>query len=250
MDNLEISEELIFFNGGHLFCEKGWLRRIHSHSFYQLLIIYQGHMEITVLGKTYTAHSGDMVFYKDDVPHSESNINDSKLEMIYLDWEGPELDLPLITHDRKGRVRILAEWLLDDYKNSIYTNQENAEDNLMKTLLFEVIKNAESEVDSFIQNVRTIIYEHMEKKLTLEDLASFFAMNKFTFLRKYKSLTGKTPIDDLTNIRVERARDLIISTDLSMNEISRRCGLTNEYNLSRVFQKILKVPPGYYRKNH
>jgi AraC-like DNA-binding protein len=239
----------MFFNGGHLHCKKDWIRRRHSHSFYQLLIIYHGTMTFTVQNQSYTAQSGDLVFYKKDVPHNESNENDTTLEMIYLDWEGPEIDLPLIIQDRKGRVRILAEWLLDDYKNLIYTNQETAEDNLMQSLLFEVDKIADSGVDSFVQKVRTVIYEHIAEKLTLEDLASQFEMNKFTFLRKYKNLAGKTPIEDITNIRIERARDLIISTDLSMKEISLRCGLTSEHNLSRVFQKNLKVPPGYYRKN-
>lgn len=240
----------IFFNGGHLHCPPSWRRNLHSHSFYQLIIVYQGKITVSMNNELFTASSGDIVFYPKDTPHKEYNEEDDPLEIIYLDWEGPAINFPLLIHDRKGRIRILAEWLLSDYKNSLYDNQEKAEDSLLQTLLFEVEKNAYYKLNNFVQKVKTSIYEHISDPLTLDILARLFNMNKFTFLRKYKLLTGRTPMDEVRRIRLERARDLVISTDLSFREIATRSGLNNEFQLSRIFKKYLQVPPGYFRKNH
>lgn len=207
-------------------------------------------MVIHINGKKLTAHPGDIVFYPGNTPHREYNGDENSLEIIYLDWEGPPIELPLIIHDRNGRIRILAEWLLSDYKNSLYANRERAEDSLLQTLLLETEKNALDKTDDFVQIVKTTIYEKLGEMLTLDILAEIFQMNKFTFLRRYKILTGKTPIDEVRQIRLERARDLVISTDLSFREISERTGLKNEFHMSRVFKKYLLVPPGYFRKNH
>ena len=240
----------VFFNGGHLICKPGWQRKLHSHSFFQIIIIYQGAMTISIGNEPFKAQSGDIVFYPGDTPHREYNEEENNLEIIYLDWEGPEVELPLIIHDRKGRIRILAEWLLSDYKNSLYANKERAEDSLLQTLLLETEKNALDKTDNFVQKVKISIYEHISESLTLEILANNSNMNKFTFLRKYKQITGKTPMDEVRQIRLKRARDLVISTDMSFRDIAVKTGLNNEFHLSRIFKKYLQVPPGYFRKNH
>ena len=240
----------VFFNGGLLTCHRNWHRKLHSHSFYQIIIVYQGKMTVSIKNEQFTAVSGDVVFYPMNTPHKEYNDEDPALEIIYLDWEGPEINFPLLTHDQKGRIRILAEWLLSDYKNSLYANQEIVEDSLLQTLLLELEKNAFYRTNNFVQKVKTSIYEHICEPLTLDKLSQLFNMNKFTFLRKYKEQTGRTPMDEVRQIRLERARDLVISTDLSFKDISQRTGFNNEYQLSRVFKKYLLFPPGYFRKNH
>lgn len=240
----------VFFNGGHLICNRTWHRNLHSHSFFQVIIVYQGRMNVSVQDEQFTAASGDIVFYPMNTPHKECNDEEFPLEIIYLDWEGPEINFPLLIHDRKGRIRIMTEWLLSDYKNSLYADQEKAEDSLLQTLLFEIEKNAFYKINNFVQKVKTSIFEHINEPLSLDILAHLFTMNKFTFLRKYKHLTGRTPMDEVRQIRLERARDLVISTDLSFKEIAKRTGLNNEYQLSRIFKKYLQFPPGYFRKNH
>ncbi|NQT59857.1 MAG: helix-turn-helix transcriptional regulator [Bacteroidetes bacterium] len=250
MDASPNNESVIFFNGGQLTCKPSWVRNLHSHSFFQLIIIYKGEMMVSIQGEEFKAKPGDIVFYPCNLPHQESNNKDTDLEIIYLDWKGPAISFPTLLYDRKGRVRIMAEWLLSDFKNSLHPNQDRAENNLMQTLLYELERNISEEEDVFVQEVKSLIHESLSRKISLESLAAVFDMNKYTFLRKYKHLTGITPLEAVKRIRIERARDMIISSDLSLREIAVICGMSNEYNLSRVFQKTLKTPPGYFRRNH
>ncbi|MGL1891243.1 MAG: AraC family transcriptional regulator [Spirochaetaceae bacterium] len=249
MENNRNNIKPLFFNGGRLICPSSWKRNLHSHSFYQIIIIYQGKMTVSIDDEIFIAEAGDVVFYPQKTPHKEWNSEEIPLEIIYLDWEGPDINPPRIIHDNHGRIRILSEWILSDYKNSI-VNQEKAEDNMLQTILYEVEKNAFKKIDDFVQKVKISIFERLDKSLSLEILANIFNMNKYTFLRKYKQSTGRTPMDEVRRIRLERARDLVISTDLTFNEIATKTGLNNEYHLSRIFKKYLQVPPGYFRKNH
>ncbi len=245
-----MNEEFMFFNGGQLSCSPGWIRKLHSHSFFQMIIVYKGEMSVSLDGLEFSARTGDIVCYACDIPHQEQNVSKEKLEIIYLDWSGPERNFPPLLHDRRGRVRIMAEWLLSDNRNSLYRDQEKIEDNLMQSLLDEVERNCSGQVDAFVERVKDYMNDHLDEKLTLESIADDFGMNKYTFLRTYKKLSGLTPMEELNRLRVGRARDLIISTDLSLKEIAELCGMNNEYNLSRVIHKALNVPPGYFRKSH
>ena len=243
-------DSVIFFNGGQLTCKPKWIRNLHSHSFFQLVIIYKGKMTVHMQGENFTAGIGDIVFYPCNAAHQEFNAGEKDLEIIYLDWEGPAITFPILLHDRKGRVRIMAEWLISDFKNSLHPNQENAENNLMQAILFEMEQNISGEKDEFVQKVKSHIHGSLGDKISLSSLAAAFNMNKYTFLRTYKHLSGITPMEAVKRIRIERARDMIISSDLSLREIAVMCGLSNEFNLSRVFQKNLNTPPGYFRRNH
>lgn len=245
-----MSDHYCFFNGGHLQCPPGWERKPHSHSFYQLIIVYSGEMAVEIGGNKFTARPGDLVFYGEEAPHREWNEIDIPLEIIYLDWEGPDPELPAYIKDNRGRVRIMAEWLLDDFKTSQYSRIDDNTDSLIQSLILEVMKNASFEENDFIHKVKSMIADNLEEELSLESLAGYFGMNKYTFLRKYKKLSDKTPIDEVRRIRLEKARDLIISTDLPLKEIAVITGLSNEQHLSRIFTRYLKVPPGYFRKNH
>lgn len=207
-------------------------------------------MEAEIGLKHITARAGDIVFYERDIPHSEWNDKEIPLEIIYLDWEGPDPELPMLVKDIRGRARIMSEWLIKDFKTSLYRDLDESIDSLMHSLLEETKKNADPGEDIFVHKIQTHIVENISDTLTLESLADNFEMNKYTFLRKYKNLTGKTPIEEVRRLRIEKARDLIISTDLPLKEIAIKTGMSNEHHLSRTFSRYLKVPPGYYRKNH
>ena len=73
-------------------------------------------------------------------------------------------------------------------------------------------------------------------------------MSKYHFLRRYKDLAGRTPIQDLTAIRMDHARKLIQTTSLPLKKIACMSGLGNEYHLSRLFRRHLNTAPSQFRR--
>ena len=55
-------------------------------------------------------------------------------------------------------------------------------------------------------------------------------------------------MEDLRLIRLAAARDLLLTTALTLKEIAPRCGLGDEFHLARVFSRHFKIPPGAVRR--
>lgn len=88
------------------------------------------------------------------------------------------------------------------------------------------------------------------KKISSSDIEDQFSMNFDYLNRIFKKRTQRTIFAYLNNIRLEQARQLLLTTHLPVREIASRTGFSDEYYFSRVFKKELSVSPARYRKNH
>jgi|GEM_PF-4862988 len=104
-------------------------------------------------------------------------------------------------------------------------------------------------LDTEVGEVLSIIHERPQDRLTIESLAKETAMSRTKLLNKFTKLVGISPIQYLTNWRIDLSKQLLSSTDLSIFEISNSVGYESEASFGRVFKKIEKIPPGQYRKN-
>ena len=86
------------------------------------------------------------------------------------------------------------------------------------------------------------------RKLTLNDLADTAHLQKNYFCRLFREATGVTPMAYLNQVRVQNARRLLRSTDLSLTEIALRTGFWDSSHFSRTFRRIAGSPPSQLRK--
>lgn len=90
--------------------------------------------------------------------------------------------------------------------------------------------------------------EHLDTDLTLAGLASQAHVSPRTFSRRFIADTGITPMQWVLRARVDRARELLERTDLSVPQIARTAGLGTDANLRRHFGAILGTSPTAYRQ--
>ncbi|WP_175409753.1 GlxA family transcriptional regulator [Streptomyces sp. TRM64462] len=88
----------------------------------------------------------------------------------------------------------------------------------------------------------------LDEPLQLRDLAAREAMSVRTFTRRFREEVGVSPGQWLTHQRVERARQLLESTGLSMDEVARRAGFGTAQSMRQHVQAALGVPPTVYRR--
>jgi AraC family transcriptional regulator, transcriptional activator FtrA len=84
--------------------------------------------------------------------------------------------------------------------------------------------------------------------LPIAELARLAAMSERTFMRRFRETTGMTPADWITRMRVDRARELLESTTLSIDGIAARAGLGTATTLRHHFRKKVGVSPVEYRR--
>ncbi|MFC8828642.1 GlxA family transcriptional regulator [Streptomyces sp. NPDC057137] len=89
---------------------------------------------------------------------------------------------------------------------------------------------------------------HLDRPLTVEDLAQQAAVSPRTFYRRLQAATGTTPLQWLLNQRLRRAQGLLESTDLPIARIGELSGLGTANNLRHHFLKQIGVSPSDYRR--
>ncbi len=101
-----------------------------------------------------------------------------------------------------------------------------------------------------VETIMTYLHKHFDKNITLSEAAKLAAMNEIAFSRFFKSRTGKTFIDTLTEIRLGHASKMLIETTQSVNEIAYKCGFNNISNFNRIFKKKKACTPKEFRMTY
>jgi transcriptional regulator of acetoin/glycerol metabolism/AraC-like DNA-binding protein len=98
-----------------------------------------------------------------------------------------------------------------------------------------------------MRRVREYVDAHLGGSMDLATLAGVAGVSIHHFARGFKQSAGITPHHYLTQKRVERAQDLLGSTDLSLSEIAVAVGFSDQSHLARHFRQMLGVTPGQFR---
>ena len=99
---------------------------------------------------------------------------------------------------------------------------------------------------------KTIDYmvNHYDKSITLDDLADIAGLSPSHYSRLFKKYAGTTPVHYLTQLRMDRAKELLTLSDYRMKAIAQSIGYTDELYFSRMFKKTVGTSPKEYARTH
>ena len=89
---------------------------------------------------------------------------------------------------------------------------------------------------------------HLDEELTVQRLARYAKMSARTFNRRFREETGESPGAWIRSRRVDRARELLESRDLPIDEVARLSGLGTGGNLRHHLRRGMGMSPSSYRK--
>src|SRR5215468_4273949 len=90
---------------------------------------------------------------------------------------------------------------------------------------------------------------NLDSKLSLQMLAKESGYSRVHFIRMFRAATGYAPHNYLLKLRVDRVRELLANSTLSLTEIALECGFSSHSHLSRVFRQVLGASPSEYRRS-
>ncbi|MBZ2189817.1 AraC family transcriptional regulator [Alcanivorax sp. JB21] len=97
--------------------------------------------------------------------------------------------------------------------------------------------------------VHHLMATQLDQRPSLADLASAAGQaSTYQFIRRYRALTGQTPMQAFLHRKIERACYLLEVSDLTVAEIARQLGYDDPYYFSRLFRKIARTSPARYRQ--
>lgn len=101
--------------------------------------------------------------------------------------------------------------------------------------------------NSLMENAKDYINKYYNKNISLEDVSRAINLSPYYFSRIFKDETGVNFVDYITNIRIEKAKELISSSKYSMKEICLMVGYSDPNYFSRAFKKNVGVSPSEYK---
>lgn len=241
---------------------------VHYHEFFEMIYVLKGNCVNNVQGKDILMNEGDICIIEPGVWHTIGVFDDDSIimnilvkkntfdETFFDGYQSCDTLSVLNYHTEEGSATASILYLLF---SEAAQNQENASaaiENLLKAL-FVVLKREKAEQISLehkfdrdidVNEILNYVQIHY-KKITFTLLSEHFHLSQ-SYLRKIiKQCTGKSFIDIVRGIRMERACKLLKETDMSISAISEYVGYNTADNFIRHFKKQYAETPSEYRKN-
>lgn len=91
--------------------------------------------------------------------------------------------------------------------------------------------------------------DRLEQEITREELAKLYHMNPVYFSRAFQKIYKLTPMQMLRKLRLQHAKQMLESTDYTVEHISQKCGYYDASHFSRGFHSVYGKGPAEYRKS-
>lgn len=104
--------------------------------------------------------------------------------------------------------------------------------------------------DEMVRLALGFIRDHATEPIVVSDVLDVVPMSRRPLELRFKQVTGNTLQKEIWRVRLERAKEMLIETDLPVADISERCGFSAPQRMTEVFGRELGVAPGGFRQSY
>lgn len=244
---------------GHFYCDKNY--RLVRDNYDSILILYVADGAFTFLSddnRYITAKKGDTVIIDCYKPHEY--YTDGNLEFYWIHINGiNSKDFADDIISCNGNIVSLkgTAGFIKEIFNSVRSITDTAEAELslrVYGLLTQLsspltLKESKNSVhEDSIQKIKEYISLHLSEKITVQALADRMNMSSTHFSRVFRQYTGFSPYDYVLSVRLNKAKELLLKTDLTVTDIAYETGFNSEANFVYFFTCSENISPGKFRK--
>jgi len=239
----------------------------HTHPGYMFILNFNEQVVVKLAGRKIVGKPGKVFALSPDIPHQElpSNLPPRYIGMM-INRRFFEKHHHLYSHGKPGELlgtfidpgegfpHLLKRFMIE--ADSSTSGRDAVLDALGVEICHALIRSiikapaAKGRIADRVEVSRVIEYlhSHLDDKITIDLLASLAYLSASHFARVFKSEIGKAPMEYVQDLRLERAKKLLLAGDKTMTEIALDCGFGSPSYLSACFQKQYKMTPSEYQK--
>lgn len=254
---------------------------LHFHSEYEIIYIKESTGTRFIGNSIAKYEAGDILFIGSNLPHFlksdevyHSNANDLRVKGTIIHFEKEFMYYAINYYPHFIKIKNL----LQESQRGIYFAKGHfqklqdlleripLENGLNQMMLFleilkEMSETAEKQTISTTDFVNETIYDtaridkiisylnkNYTRHISLDEIASFAAMNSSAFCRYFKSKTGKSFKNYILDMRIGYACKLLLMEDVSVSQLSSQCGFETISHFNKTFKKNTGFVPSHYRK--
>jgi LacI family transcriptional regulator len=92
------------------------------------------------------------------------------------------------------------------------------------------------------------IHNHFAEPLRVSAIAARLVVRRRILERKFRSLLGRSVLDEIHRVRIEHVKELLANSDLSMSEVAVKSGFSTPQRMATLFRKLAGLAPRAYRR--
>ncbi|HMO58073.1 MAG TPA: helix-turn-helix transcriptional regulator [Roseiflexaceae bacterium] len=239
-----------------------WYCPPHAHACYELLYVHEGCCRITTESGVYTAQPQHLVLFRPYQWHEEQILTPlySVACLRFPAEFAAEYRVPLPEADemptvvplaQSDRFRVVLDSMIDEYQR-----RDGYSAAMIGSYLFQLAvllrRTLQHESDrmtsSQARELQHLLDQYITSAVPLRELARHAHMSESHFSHRVKALLGMPPKMYVRERRIERAIELLESTDLPIDEIAATLGYDATTSFFRAFKRVTGRSPGVYRQ--
>lgn len=241
-----------------------WHSIRHTHNCSELFYVTGGEGQFFINGNTYPVAANDLVIINPHVEHTEISTSSAPLEYITLGVDGLELSADdkdtfyciINFHALKDTIHFYLHTMLTEIENKT-TGYETVCQDLLDILIILLMRQTDYSItltpirkksSQLCSSVRRYIDTHFKENITLDMLAAISHVSKYYLVHAFSKEYGCSPMNYLTECRLEEAKKMLKNDDYSLSLISRLMGFSSPSYFSQTFKKNVGMTPNEYRK--
>ena len=231
-----------------------------------VILCFSNDCMIQTEGGMQTAHAGDCFFNSPDFIEYHYTPEDFE-EGFINDWMHVQSDtleallrhlgLPVNTliQTRHPEIMRSAMQKIQNEKRNQFPYSGEYIHNLVENIVIKIARTAmeanfsgSRKYEEDLLCLRQELQSHLDRPWTIRDMSDMVGLSSSRLSVLYKKRFNLSPNEDLIQMRIDKSKLLLLSTNLKLQHISQLCGFKNEYYFSRIFKERENVTPGAYRK--
>jgi len=247
------------------------IEKQHFHDYhYEMGFILKGKTEYFFDFQNYPLCEHDVIFINKKTPHLIVDDAEFPCEKIIINFNDhflkkASLNLHFLTEiftepvfkipseNISDFTHLLTELVYEsDYPSSFSTKLINGNVYKLLVTMYRIATNTQLErvlpTNPIIEAATKYICQNYHLVLTLDNVANHCHVNKCYLSKLFKSIMGVNFISYVNSIRVQNASSMLINTDMSIMEISEKCGFNSQNHFCEVFKNLKGVSAREFRK--
>ena len=237
----------------------------YRHKGFVFMFATEGEGEIIIEDKSYTMKKGDVICYRTTNTRVTVSAKSDTWSYKWIEITGSSSNFYYCKINEKSfpipTINQFPEEISIYHYNKISNNLSDASDSailknnshiceLLSEFLVHINEPAPQK-ENYSKNFSEL-FAYTEKNyfadITVEQMADFFSLSKYHFIRIFKEYLGITPMKYIRNLRIAKASELLLRTDRTVEEIAEIVGYSTAAGFIENFKAVQKTTPLKYRK--